>query len=106
MMNNTFSDPLLNRFRLVAILEGISYLLLLGIAMPLKYYADLPIMVKYCGWVHGVLFVGYIWLLVKVWIKYRWSFSKATMAFIASLLPFGTFVLDSKLKKEQQAANI
>jgi integral membrane protein len=104
-MNNSFWDSTLGRFRLVAIVEGISYLILLGIAMPLKYFAELPEAVKYTGWIHGVLFVLYIALLLKVWIQYRWSFGKVVLAFIASLLPFGTFVLDSKLKKEQQAAN-
>lgn len=104
-MNNSFWDSTLGRFRLVAIVEGISYLILLGIAMPLKYFAELPEAVKYTGWAHGVLFVLYMGLLLKVWIQYRWRFGKVVLAFIASLLPFGTFVLDSKLKKEQQAAN-
>ncbi len=99
-MNNSYWNSTLGRFRLIAILEGISYLVLLGIAMPLKYFAHLPGSVKYTGWIHGVLFVLYIILLLKVWSQYRWSFSKAVLAFIASLLPFGTFVLDSKLKKE------
>lgn len=102
-MNNSYWDSTLGRFRLIAILEGISYLVLLGIAMPLKYFAHLPDAVKYTGWIHGVLFVLYIILLLKVWSQYRWSFSKAALAFIASLLPFGTFVLDSKLKKEGRA---
>lgn len=102
-MNNSYWDSTLGRFRLTAILEGISYLVLLGIAMPLKYFAQLPAAVKYTGWIHGVLFVLYITLLLKVWMQYRWSLSKVILAFIASLLPFGTFVLDSKLKKEQRA---
>lgn len=105
-MNNSFWDSTLGRFRLVAIVEGISYLVLLGIAMPLKYFAQLPEAVKYTGWIHGVLFVWYMALLLKVWIQYRWSFGKVALAFIASLLPFGTFVLDGKLKKEQQASNV
>lgn len=102
-MNNSYWNSTLGRFRLIAILEGISYLILLGIAMPLKYFAQLPDAVKYTGWVHGVLFVLYITLLLKVWMQYRWSFGKVVLAFIASLLPFGTFVLDSKLKKETQS---
>ena len=102
-MNNSYWNSTLGRFRLIAILEGISYLVLLGIAMPLKYFVHLPDAVKYTGWIHGVLFVLYIILLLKVWSQYRWSLSKTVMAFIASLLPFGTFVLDSKLKKEERA---
>ncbi len=100
-MNNSFLNNALGRFRLVALLEGVSYLVLLFIAMPLKYWANIPEVVKYTGWAHGVLFVLYIVLLLQVWIQYRWSFIKVLLAFIASLVPFGTFVLDSKLKKEQ-----
>lgn len=101
-MQSSIWDNTLSRFRLVAVMEGISYLVLLGIAMPLKYFADMPEMVKYTGWLHGVLFVWFMVLLVKVWIRYKWSLGKVVMAGIASLLPFGTFVLDSKLKKEEQ----
>ncbi|HSN59848.1 MAG TPA: DUF3817 domain-containing protein [Ferruginibacter sp.] len=95
-----FPDTSMGTFRLIGIMEGISYLLLLLIAMPLKYMAGLPLMVKYMGWAHGVLFVLFGFYLIKVWVQYKWSFGKTTMAFIASLLPFGTFVLDKNLKKE------
>ncbi len=84
----------------IAFLEGISYLVLLLIAMPLKYFANIPDAVKYVGWVHGVLFVLFCIYLLKVWIGFKWSFGKVVIAFIASLLPFGTFVLDAKLKNE------
>ncbi|MEJ7625542.1 MAG: DUF3817 domain-containing protein [Ferruginibacter sp.] len=93
----------LNRFRKIAIIEGISFLLLLFIAMPLKYFADYPLPVKYLGWVHGVLFVLYCFLLLLVWMKYKWSFGKVILAFIASLVPFGTFILDKQLKREEKA---
>jgi integral membrane protein len=99
-MFNNFSKTTLGRFRLVGVIEGISYLILLGIAMPLKYLAGRPEAVKYFGWAHGVLFVVFCVLLVKVWVQYKWSFLKTTAAFIASLLPFGTFVLDKRLRKE------
>ena len=98
MSNASFKD--LKKFSTIAVLEGISYILLLCIAMPLKYFANFPDAVKYVGWAHGVLFMLYCFYLVKVWIGYKWSFGKTTIAFIASLLPFGTFVLDNKLKKE------
>ena len=90
----------MGKFRFIAVLEGISYLVLLFIAMPLKYFAGLPDAVKYVGWAHGVLFVIFGIALLMVWIQYKWSFGKTTMAFVASLLPFATFVLDKKLKKE------
>ncbi|MGV3541114.1 MAG: DUF3817 domain-containing protein [Rufibacter sp.] len=92
----------LGRFRLIAILEGISYLVLLLIAMPLKYMADIPEPVKYVGWAHGVLFVLFIALLLQVWVKYRWSFGKVVLAFISSLIPFGTFYLDKKISHDKQ----
>lgn len=84
----------------IAFLEGVSYLLLLLIAMPLKYWANLPESVKYIGWAHGVLFVLFCIYLLKVWIGFKWSFGKVLVAFISSLLPFGTFVLDARLTKE------
>lgn len=87
-------------FMRIAFLEGISYLILLLVAMPLKYLADIPEGVKYVGWAHGVLFVLFCVYLLKVWMELKWSFGKAAVAFIASLLPFGTFVLDARLKKE------
>ena len=95
-----FSGSALGRFRLVALAEGFSYLFLLLIAMPLKYFASYPAVVKYGGWVHGVLFVAYCFLLLQVWIQYKWTLGKTVLAFVASLLPFGTFVLDRQLKKQ------
>lgn len=102
MSTYSFFDSTLGWFRFVAITEGISYLLLLFIAMPLKYLANIPEFVLYLGWAHGFLFVLYSLLLLKVWVEYRWSFKQAFVAFIASLVPFGTFVLDKRLKKEQR----
>ena len=90
---------LLKRFRQVAVLEGISYILLLFIAMPLKYFADMPEAVKYTGWAHGLLFVLYGLLLIQVWQQYNWKFGKAVLVFIASLLPFAPFYVDRKLKE-------
>ena len=94
----------IGRLRIIGLIEGISYLVLLCIAMPLKYFADMPAMVKYVGWAHGVLFVLYLLALLHVWIVMRWSFLKVVIAFIASLVPFGTFVLDKQWKKEELAA--
>lgn len=91
----------MGKFRAIAILEGISYLFLLCIAMPLKYKFGFETAVKYTGWVHGILFITYIILLLIVWRQYKWSFKKVFFAFIASLLPFGTFVLDKQLKENK-----
>ena len=88
------------RFRFIAILEGISYLLLLFIAMPLKYFADMPQAVKYVGWAHGVFFIFFLLALLQVWILKPWKITKVFVAFIASLLPFGTIIMDREWKKE------
>lgn len=90
----------LKNFRLVAVMEGISFLVLLFIAMPLKYFADMPKAVTVVGWLHGVLFVWYVYALAIVHFTLNWSLFKSALAFLASLVPFGTFVLDKQLKKE------
>ena len=94
----------LNAFRKVAVAEGISYILLIFIAMPLKYWAGLPLAVKYTGWAHGLLFVGYGACLIMAWIEYKWSFGKVVLIFLASLLPFAPFFVDKKLKEEEVKA--
>ena len=86
----------LKQFRLVAIAEGISFLVLLFIAMPLKYGADMPLAVKYTGWVHGLLFVFYIYALLQVWQQYKWNLRMMSLAMLASVLPFGTFYFEKK----------
>ncbi|WP_031305539.1 DUF3817 domain-containing protein [Brevibacillus panacihumi] len=93
----------LGRFRAVGLLEGISYLVLLGIAMPLKYYFDVPEAVKIAGSLHGLLFVLYVLALAQVHFKNKWSFLFSIGAFIASLIPFGNFVLEAKLRKMRGA---
>ncbi|MCJ8164854.1 DUF3817 domain-containing protein [Pontibacter sp. E15-1] len=96
----------ISRLRTVGIYEGISYLLLLGIGMPLKYMLGIPEVVKYVGWAHGVLFILYMVALLQVTLVHRWSFLKVAAGVVASLLPFGPFILDKKLlhAEEQKAA--
>lgn len=91
----------IGRFRIIGIFEGISFLVLLFIAMPLKYLADIHEPVTIVGGLHGALFVLYAFALLHVWIKHRWSFLKVVIAFIASFLPFGTFVLDKKMLRNE-----
>lgn len=100
-MKNKFSKTPLGRFRMIALAEGISFLLLLFLAMPLKYMANFPEPVKYTGWMHGVLFILYIFALLRVAYSNKWSFWKMTLAFIVSLIPFGTFVMDKKWREEE-----
>lgn len=102
-MNLASLQTALGRFRFIAITEGISYLLLLGVAMPLKYFGDMPEAVKYTGWVHGLLFILYVLFLLEVAVKRNWTAFKSLRAFVASLIPFGTFVFDRELKREAAA---
>jgi integral membrane protein len=78
-------------------LEGISYLLLLLIAMPLKYWAGEPMAVKVIGMAHGVLFIGFGLLVLMAANKYKMTPKHVNWGIIASLLPFGTFVYESKV---------
>ena len=73
--------------------------------MPLKYWANMPLGVKYVGWAHGLLFVLYIACLLMAWQERKWSFGKVVMLFIASLLPFVPFYVEKKLKEEGSAKN-
>ena len=84
--------------RLLALTEGVSFLLLLGVAMPLKYMADLPMPVKIAGWIHGLLFIALCFVLFSVTLEKRWPLGRAALVFLAALLPFGPFVIDRRLK--------
>lgn len=87
----------IERLRLIGKIEGVSYLLLLGVAMPLKYLAGLPLAVKLVGWAHGVLFVAFLFALGLAMLRARLTLKLALSVFIASLLPFGPFVVDRRL---------
>lgn len=93
------SPTSIDRLRRVGKIEGTSFLVLVFIAMPLKYFADQPLAVTIVGWIHGVLFVWFCWVLAVAFFRGGLSFGLATLAFIASLLPFGPFVIDHKLQR-------
>jgi len=86
------------KFRLIGLIEGYSYLILLFIAMPLKYLAGYPIYVKIAGMTHGILFVLFCLLLFKALSDAKWSHKESAIFFLASLVPFGTFFTDKKVK--------
>lgn len=86
----------LGRLRIVAFIEGCSYFLL-GFTMILKYKFAMPQPNYIVGLAHGILFVLYIVLLLKVSLIHRWNIFKMFMAFLASLVPFGTFYADKVL---------
>ncbi|TXH27157.1 MAG: DUF3817 domain-containing protein [Cyclobacteriaceae bacterium] len=88
-------------FRKVALAEGISFLVLLLLAMPLKYYFGMPMAVKVVGWAHGVLFMAYILLTFSVVGIMKWNWFNTLVALAVSFLPAGTFWLDISLKKRE-----
>ena len=97
-----WSTPI-GRLRAVALVEGVSFLVLLGIAMPLKYLADMPMAVKVVGWAHGALFILLCGILAHTKSRVGWSIRQAAVVVIAALLPFGPFVIDGRLKRQEQA---
>lgn len=96
-------DTDLGRFRLVSLLEGFSYLGLLGIAMPLKYVAGNAGAVRVAGMIHGVLFLLFCAALFSVATNRDWKLKQIAIAFIASLVPFGAFWLEHRLRHQAQA---
>jgi integral membrane protein len=85
--------------RILGFIEGVSYLLLLGIAMPMKYFFGFPMAVKIVGMAHGVLFIAYCLLLALQMKANKWNLLFGIYLFVATLIPFGTFVTDRKLAK-------
>ncbi len=89
----------INIFRLVAFLEGVSYILLLFIATPIKYISGDPQYVKMLGMPHGLLFMGYIILAFMYKKETNWTINQFLIILIASVIPFGTFYIDHKYLK-------
>ena len=90
----------LRQLRVVAVLEGLSFVILLFIAMPLKHFAGMPLAVRVAGMVHGILFILFVAALFRAATARDWPLRRWAVAFVSSLLPFGTFVFDRSLKKE------
>ena len=82
--------------------EGISFLVLLFIAMPLKYFAEMPLAVRIVGMLHGVLFIMYVAVLAYCTNYYGWKFKRVFIAFLLSLIPFGTFFLEKTVRNANQ----
>ena len=93
-----------NWFRKIAFAEGISFIVLLFGAMPLKYFAGMPMAVTVVGSLHGVLFVAFAILAREVKSEYKKNFNWLVKAGLASIIPFGTFYMDKQWKKEEEAA--
>ena len=85
-----------NVFRLISFLEGISYLFLLFIAVPIKYFQGDATYVKMLGMPHGILFMGYIILVILIQKQMKWNLKTMGVVALASVIPFGTFYVDKK----------
>jgi integral membrane protein len=90
----------LRQLRVVGLLEGLSFLFLLFVAMPLKHLAGMPTPVRVAGSIHGLLFLLFLSALFRVASERDWPARRSALAFGASLIPFGTFALDRVLKRE------
>jgi len=87
-------------FRIVSFLEGTSYLLLLFVATPIKYFMEDPQYVKILGMPHGLLFVAYIVLAYLIKDEMKWNGKTFGIVLLASILPFGTFYVDKKYLRD------
>jgi integral membrane protein len=93
----------IRRFRMTALAEGSSFLLLLFVAMPMKYLMGMPRVVTVVGAIHGILFLLYVAQLVKLRTTHQWDNTFAFYAFLAALLPFGPFIFDRHLCEKESA---
>jgi integral membrane protein len=84
-------------------LEGVSFLALLAVAMPLKYVWGMPLAVKLVGWAHGLLFVLFLLLVRPAIHQARWPFWRGLILVGAALVPFGPFLADPSLRSRQRA---
>lgn len=91
----------IGRLRLVGVVEGISFLLLLGIAMPLKYLAEMPMAVSVVGMAHGVLFIAYALCLLSAMMAAEWPLSRGVRLMLAALIPFGPWLVDKRLATDE-----
>jgi integral membrane protein len=98
-MNSNIAET---RFARIAFWEGVSYLALLFIAMPLKYFFDIPKAVTYTGWAHGFLFIMYYLFLLPARTSGNWSIKFSIWAALAAWIPFATFVLEKQILKKEK----
>lgn len=90
----------LRQLRLVALSEGLSFLALLFVAMPLKYVWGLPLAVRIVGSLHGVLFLLFLLALFRAASAREWPLFRVLLAFVSSVVPFATFFFDRSLRRE------
>jgi len=91
----------LGRLRVIGWWEGVSFLVLLLVAMPLKYFAGMPKAVSVVGMAHGVLFLLYGLAAIQAALEYDWSWKRTALVLVASVLPAGPFIVDAKILREE-----
>ncbi|MCF2444080.1 DUF3817 domain-containing protein [Dyadobacter sp. CY345] len=102
-----FLKTKIGRLRIVAFLEGLSLIILIGIAVPLKYFYQNPSLVKTMGPIHGMLFLLFVLNTVSVGIEYKWKFKETTWkVLLACFIPFGTFYVDYKILSRMEITEI
>jgi integral membrane protein len=96
----------IGRLRIIAFLEGLSLLVLVFIAVPLKYFQHNPVLVKSMGPIHGALFLLFVFNTLSVGIEQQWKFKTITWkVLLACIIPFGTFYIDHKILSKVKAEN-
>jgi integral membrane protein len=88
----------------IGLIEGASFLLLVGIGMPLKYVWGWPLGVKVFGWIHGVLFILFCWALMRATFAAGWPVGRVLLVLVAALVPFGPFLIDRRMVGYQAEA--
>ena len=92
---NKFINSNIGRLRILAFLEGISLLLLVFVAVPIKYGLQMPVFVQWIGQIHGIFFILFVFNAIQVSVEEKWQFSKITWKVLLScFIPFGTFYMD------------
>lgn len=94
------------RVRIIGFAEGVSFLLLMGVAMPLKYLAGQPLAVKYLGWAHGLLFILLCLAILQAFAGGALSFKRSLLTFLAALVPFGPFLIDRQLAQDESRGEV
>lgn len=92
----------LGRLRVIGWWEGVSFLVLLFIAMPLKYFAGEPAVVRVVGMAHGVLFMLYVLAALQAALAHDWPWKRTALVLLASVLPAGPFIVDAKILREEE----
>lgn len=96
---------MIQKFRLLSFLEGLSFLVILFITMPLKYILNEPYPNKIIGMVHGGLFLAYVVFAIFLKVQFNWSIKKLAIVLVCSIIPFGTFWADKKYFKNTSTLN-